>query len=84
MQGSMISNAPESKFCSFFFAFEIKEGTQRRLEKASQGLDCRTVNKIMCSLTRGLVPPSRGITSAFQRCIKLDALEQQGWLKTCH
>ena len=35
--------------CSFF-AFEIKEGTSGRLEKARLGLDYRLVNKIMCFL----------------------------------
>lgn len=37
----------------FFYAFEIEEGTQRRLQKARRGSDYRTVNKIMYSSEGG-------------------------------
>ena len=55
MPGSKISKAPENKFCGFFYAFAIKEGTKEDyLEvRKRQRLDYRLVNKIMCFLEGG-------------------------------
>lgn len=50
MSGNKISDAPENKFCSLLYAFEMKEGTEGKLEKAQGGLDYRIVNKTVYSL----------------------------------
>ena len=56
----------EQQFCSFFYTFEIKEGTNKdymEVEEERWGLDYWIVNKIICS-------PKCGY-SLFQRCVNL-------------
>lgn len=80
MPGRMISNALENdSYAISFIHLELRRGertlTERR-EKARQGLDYRTVDKIMYFLEGGFNFKKSG-KEAFQRCINLDAQKHQ-------
>lgn len=76
MPGSMISNALENdSYAVPFIHLDLRNWERKfteRWEKARQGLDYRTVDKIMYFL-KGAYTFEESGKEAFQRCINLDA-----------
>lgn len=73
MLGSKISNAPENKFFSFFYAFQVKKGMYLEVGESKVGIALQGSSQDYV-LSWGLVPPPRRVISSgiskvcFPRC----------------
>ena len=62
MLGSKISNALENKFCNFFYAFEIEEGSEKSQGAGKeQGGDWITGELSLCALLRVITVYFKGM-----------------------